>query len=622
MIENFLKANSDVRRYESGVAEKRKKSLTQALRHTTRSELSELYEITRPHEEEVYKKWRDANKRNITVDFIDQFIRMLQRICSSSIKMEYEAYENLDVYANNVLIPLSTQDANAAVVEWPVMPDDENLAPASTEFLPNMPISSKTVLVYSPWIVEDNDDVFIWFKDKVEVENVMCDRFNACDKENFYILTPFKNGQGTIEYRADVWYKHGLNRVPVAHLPANIKTEMVLEQSHLQEKAYPKFYHYRESFCFPAFENFDEALNRFSSEQVAYYKHATPKMVVTQDIECPTCHGEPISHDNKVCETCQGKGVVNGFGDFSTIKLLKDKFKQPGEGGDPNNPIYFLNPPSGLTELRDGYMHFIEEGKKSLCNDPLETTGNESGIAKEMRLEPKQDIMKAYGEQLCQMLQDMVNNRGQLRGILTEPIKITAPVYYETKSPEVMRVSVLEALQGERIIKYMDYIQAKYRKDGAMIKLYKYAVLYAPLYLYTAAEFDSAFNSGVYDERDAIRRDYALYAVGEVLNKEPNLDDLKTIREKADAFLIEQGILAEPTQIEMDIEQRAKILDTVGGADAAVSINQAVAEGKMREAAAEKLISMFFKIPIEQARELIDAPVGGVQPIEPVPGGV
>ena len=547
-LSDFLNEHGDLRNYKSEVADKVTKSLQQAADHMTRSKLDRIIKKSKPHEDEIYTSYRNDNKRNVTNDFIQQFVRMLQRICSQSIPMDYEAYEALDIYANNVVIPTSVYDANALLVEWPEIPDRPSDPPSLRDFAQNMPITSKTLIVYSPLILVDNENFAIWRKDFVKVGEDKIQRFIAVDNRAFQILTPKKDSKGVIYYESSDWYVHGLGRVPVAHLPAIITTEHIEITDALKRFQDQKFITYRESICFPAFEWFDEAINLMSSWQVAANKYINPKLVINAEIDCPDCGGEGFKGydtNNKpiVCKTCSGSRKLANVGDFSHVNIAQKNAVD--KGVQTSNPIYYLNPPAGIKEVWDAFMACIAEGKKSLCNDPLETTGNESGVAKEMRLEPKQDLMKAYGIQLCQTLQDMVNNRGQLRDASFEPISITPPLYYETKSPDVLKEQVLNSLHGDRYINYMKWVDATYRKDEYQIRRHMFAVLYAPLCLYGADEFDSVFNAGVYDERDAIRRDYAFYAVDFVLGREPSLDSLKDIKEKCDAFLIEQGVLPE-----------------------------------------------------------------------------
>ena len=57
-------------------------------------------------------------------------------------------------------------------------------------------------------------------------------------------------------------------------------------------------------------------------------------------------------------------------------------------------------------------------------------------------------------------------------------------------------------------------------------------------------EIDSVIALGSYSERDIKRRDYSVFAIEEVLTKEPELEG-KALFEKADALLIEMGFMME-----------------------------------------------------------------------------
>ena len=142
---------------------------------------------------------------------------------------------------------------------------------------------------------------------------------------------------------------------------------------------------------------------------------------------------------------------------------------------------------------------------------------------------------------------------------------LNPPAYYETKSPEVLKLQVMDSFQGERYIKYMQWVNISYSGDEYYIDLYRNAVLYAPLLLYSVEEYQTAFNTGQYTEKDGIRRDYAFYIIEEVMAKYPELKDIKDIKIKADELLIEKGLMSKPVNLEFDIETRSKLLDTVGG---------------------------------------------------------
>ena len=560
----FLDKYKDVRKYSSSLRSYFDKVTKQSYRHTTRDSMEELQKDARPNEDPIYTKWRQNNLRHVTVDFVLQFQRMLQRVLSQTLTIDYKI-EKLDRLIYNELIPLSIQDPNSKIVLFPFKEDQPEKAPSSSEFIETQKLKSKIEIIRSERIVEFNEDLLIYKYDVIEINKTKVLRYIGIDKLGYYILSPYFNEKKIIQYRIDVWYVHKFETLPVASLPA-ITINAVDNFGHT--------IHYKESICWPAFEWFDQGIVEMSSSQVASIKHANPKLVMTTDIECPTCEGHGftgdlddsgliISSTKSVCRTCNGKRTIQQLSDFSTIKALNGN--QPGDNAN-NNPVYYLNPPGGIKDLQNSFLMYFEMGKKSLTNDLLEGTGNESGIAKELRLQPRQDLMQSYGQQLCFMIEDIVNYTLLLEGSKEEDlVSVIPPSYYETKSPELLKLEVQNALQGERFLNYMKWVQNEYKTDELNVKLHKFAVLYAPLILYTSEEFNVAFNTGTYTEKDAIRRDYAFYAVGEILKKDPKIDDIKAIKDEADKLLIDKGILEDVTELEFGEEVRSKLLDTVGG---------------------------------------------------------
>ena len=511
------------------------KVVSQAIRHTTRSEMSELHEIARPSEDPAFTQWRMDNRRHLTPDFINQFVRMLQRILSSTLKLDYD-YPNLERFVFQVIIPLSIQDPNAVVLHWPFIDGIEG--PPAFNGNNTTRLSTRQIIVYSGSIKEITDTLLIYNYDFVLINKQQYRRYIAIDEQNYYILTPYYDDKKALKYREEIWYNHGLGFLPIAKLPGIVTNTYV--------DGIP--YAYNESLAWPAFENFDEGVIRLSSEQVASIKHANPKLIMNGDIKCPGCGGSKVHYDDNkkatTCKSCNGTGTLSALGDFSTVKIENGK-------GDfdksHDNPLYYLEPPQGLEYLRKSWKEFFEDGKKAICNDLLEGTGNESGVAKEMRLEPKQDLMKSFGQAICWFVEDLVNYKRILEGG-SDIISITPPVYYQTKNPDILKLEITVSLPGERYMKFMDYVDSIYKGNDIQIKVHKFAVLYAPLMLYKPEEIDSVFNAGAYSERDIKKRDMAIYAMNEIVSKNPSIE-LKEAKEAADALLMDEGFLNEENTI-------------------------------------------------------------------------
>lgn len=536
LISDFLlDIKGELRGYTSKLTPLFEKVIQQSLRHTTRSDMSELHQIARPSEDPAFVQWRKDNRRHLTVDFINQFVRMLQRIIGSTIKTDY-GFKNLYRIVTKTIIPLSIQDPNCIIVLWPTIPN--------VDLPPNLNGDTRTALVaehriiYSQNIKEINDEMVIYFHDYVDLRvgstDVPHQRYIGIDKQNYYLITPYYNEKKQLKYKEEVWYLHDFGMLPIAKVPG-IETNY-----YFSDEIEPKTYN--ESLAWPAFENFDEGVVRLSSEQVASIKHANPKLVINGDIACPTCSGARFVNDGKdktvKCGSCNGTGTIKSLGDFSTVNIQNGK-GQFDKSHD--NPLFYLEPPQGLEYLRKSWKEFFEDGKKALCNDLLEGTGTESGIAKEMRLEPKQDLMQSFGQSICWFMEDLVNFKRMIEGE-KELITITPPAFYQTKSPDILKLELSESMQGERWIKYLQYIETIFKGDDVQIKIHKFAALYGPLMLYKADEIDSALNAGAYNEKDIIRRDMAVYAMTEIITFNPNIQLLEA-KKQAEELLLSQGFL-------------------------------------------------------------------------------
>jgi hypothetical protein len=535
-ISDLLSQYPDIRNIEDPNANNYSQVVTQALRHSSRSDMLELYNIARPNEENIFKQWRIDNRRHFTIAPIFRFKLMLIRVLQASLEnIDDKNYPGLSKFVYDELTDLSIVDPNAKIVEWPYLESNPEIPPSTpveiTGVGQNSPIAVKSNIIPSEHIKVYHEDYFVWRTGEkinlgTEKSPELVETFKACDKQYFYILTP-KKVDKKIEYTPEVWYFHELKRLPVADLPG-----------------FKLLSGYKESICFPAFPLLDEAVIAISSDQVTRIRHSQPKLVVNADLTCPTCNGAgtEIFKDEKIrCKTCHGGAVLKDVGDFSTVRIkgIRGEFDRTN-----TNPIYYVAQPSGIEYTMAVWEKLIDKAETALCTDLLEGSGNESGIAKELRMEPKQDLLKMYGEQFCEMIENIINNRAQLLDIKAKEIVISPPIYYQTKSPEMIRSELIDSLPGERYVKYLELIKAKHRGNDLMIKIHLTALLYAPLLIYKQDEVDSVIQLGSYSEKDIKRRDYSVYVFTEIFKQAANdKKSKKELFQMADDMLIEMGVM-------------------------------------------------------------------------------
>jgi hypothetical protein len=540
-IIEFVSKNSDLRQVKPEHKEHYEKVVTQATRHCERSEMDELYELARPNEEAIYTQWRKDNRRYITVAPILSFKLMLVRVLQQSLQdIQVDEYPNIREFAYDDLMTLALADPNAVIVEWPFIPGNKQLAPSTPVndggIGPNKKIASETLIIASKDIVAKDEKFLVFKKGEIEVRYSDKDTksepyYAGVDEKAFYVIMPYVGEKKELKYKVSKWYTHGYKKDFWAVVPGYNTKEG-----------------YKESICWGAYEYLDEAVIALSSDQVIRIRHSHPKLVINADLTCPTCNGkatETIQGKAIPCRQCNGAGSLQNIGDFATVKVRQTAAAL--DKGGSSNPIYYVQSPGGIEYPMTVWEKLIAKAERQLCTDLLEGTGNESGVSKEMRMEPKQDLLRMFGEQFCKMLTTVVNNRLQLVNINKDLVSIVAPIYYESKSPDYLKMEMEASLPGERFIKYMQYVKAKFRGDDKTILAHKMAVLYAPLLLYRADELELALQTGSYSEQDIKRRDYAIYAMTEIVN-EPKFDEkpFKDFKEAAEKKLKDMGVISDP----------------------------------------------------------------------------
>jgi hypothetical protein len=495
--------------------------------------MTDFYNMVRPNEEDVFTKWRQNNRRHITVSPILSAKRMFKRVFKSSIYIP-EIEGGINEKANQImtkLIDLSFLDPNSIGIEWPYNPEDKDMPLSIPNSYPqNLPLQSETIIKDYTNVIVSSDELCIFHHGYKNLNDnkIQANVYIACDKNNYYRIIPYYSNKKVL-YEVELWYFHGLDRLPVFKVPSiNIKG-------------------YNETYAWGAYEYLDEAVIALSSDQINRIRNVLPKLVINADLVCPTCNGGGTvgeGSNKHLCGTCHGSGSLKEIGDFSVVKTSK---RSDFDRQNPN-PISYVQPAGDIRYSMDVWKDLIDMAEKQLCTDLLEGTGNESSLAKELRLEPRQDLLVDMGESLCKSLELYINNIRQLINPSNDYIRINAPAYYESKTPDLLKLYVEQSIPGERQREYMMLVKSKYRGNQFMIDVHYKAMLYAPLLLYKTDEADSVISMGAYEAKDIKRRDYAIIVLSEIISKNSKLSN-KALFDAADDLLIEWGIMETETEI-------------------------------------------------------------------------
>ena len=562
----------------------------QATRHTQRSDFTDLYDISRPLEDDIYKQWRENNKRHVTASKVDRFITSVQRVLKySSVTMD--DIKGLDDDFSEVLsenpflingvrvsfdklryecnIQAAIEDPNAILVEVPYDPE-KPLEPLFENF--DLTKRPQVDTFYIPfhhiqYAPNDKANVFMWFVYQKELEYTVEEEvytklasvFMAVDEEAYYWCVPRlsqnEHEEYEIVYDLELHYTHGLGRLPIARLPRRMKTRTLYHGGMFDRG---ESFKYGESFIGGAFPYFDEAVVRLSMDQVNFVRHIYPKFWMRGSADCPECKGAKRIKVRKAgfgspmeemaCPSCNGTGDMPAdTGQFSTYRIPDSS--HPSDKQSPGVPMGYVGPPTEVLQMGDkSWQDWLQMGSDALMLDPVDGTANESGEAKKMRLLAKEDMIKDFGDMEIQTIEDILNNKYDLLFPDNDhQITIPRPLTYNVKNSDTLREEYDNAPQALKHKKFLMWKKAEFRDDQLKVKAFELASLYAPLIHYDDNEVSQALGT-TYNPIDVIRRDYA-HIIFEHLLADLDIDevtniDLKEWRERADQWLVDNGIVS------------------------------------------------------------------------------
>lgn len=615
------------------------KVFIQSTGHTRRCERLWLLDIARPNEDEEIKAWQQANRRMVTKDIYDNFVNLITRVLSetgtglknvskklSSFLTEDNFYAQgpcgLDEYMMRYIFPYSIEDPNGAIVPFPYDPDNPETPLAESERPQNQSNSLKFLLVpyYDQFQFSeggDDLDVFTFKYGQMPIlvvpqnEEKWFDVYYIIDDTAIWQYYPVGMKDGYPVYSIRTWYVHlaSINEkkiVPVIKLPGT--------SSRCDSKEKGNVF-YNESFMHGAFEWMDEGLQSFMDNVGVRVQHNYPK-VLMGNIPCTDCKGgtnmitlKDGSRDVKECTTCKGRGRIINPGPFGVL------IKPDRNGLDVNpddSPYTYLTPPvETINNSLEVAMQFFAKAEESLCLNILERSA-ESGIAKEIRLEPIQDKLRPIGNgilttkvKLAQVIECYLEPDEGAREVPTVEI----PSSYKIKGIEELQSDVKEALPADRKEREMALYEKLYKGDTVKVMVKKRALEYSPLLSMSDDQITTAINLGAYDSNDYIRMTRAIEAMEYVAEKNAHFVDMKKeeVFRQANEY-IAQYLPVAPLGVFGAEESRSPLLDTVGGSTALVEIARAVKDNVLTEAAAINTLTLLFKIDAETARSLIDIP--------------
>lgn len=531
----------------------------QVCNHTRRVSDIDLIRQKRPGEEDAIRDYRTANHRRLTKAAINEMMSKTARVArQSGIDTDRQSNElssylarkpfnflgkRVDIWEwwENEITILGVEDPNAILLSMPynkrnpfvppILDEEEGGAPK------NQPIDIKNIVIPSERIVfmPTNDyQIFAWkAKDKIQVqgakEGVQSHYYYLIDEENYWVLLPEKKDKKKkTEYRLELWYPHntGMNfsvngkdyferMLPIAGMPG------VLTTSESGEFAY------KESIINGAIEYYDEFVCRMSDASLIATRYGYPIRVVNDDVACKSCNGtgqvKYIGSDGMAkmgtCSACNTAGIANDFGPASEIRR-----KTKGlEKGTSRPLIEYPTPPVAILEMAYQQAFDIFEKGQRKMGVAMMVDANESGVAKNIRLQPSEDFLNTYTSGFFKDLMGsfLFNLECLLQrkvSVRSKPV-ITLPVSYKVKDYDYLNDQAAKTFHFMRMFLQLNAIE-QLHGDNEMTKVVHWAFCYCPIITNTEEEVQYKLENGVYTRQEVLKRDWMPIVVKEYLKEQ------------------------------------------------------------------------------------------------------
>ncbi len=508
----------------------------QAAGHMERLDTNRILKRQRPNEEKEVLDYRLDNIRRITSGDVDRWLVKMSRIIRDNVFAVFEGSDTLKEYQDeksypvmgegygyfewviDFVLPGSLKDPNLIKVNLPFIKEDP-LRPPRTIPQTQQVTFEELVLPYDQVISRDQVLVFQYGMKKMGRDQRDQPIYFMADKVNWFIYEPFADADKGIVYREELWYRHDSGQLPFVNGIGVYKERL---ENGIRES-------YKESIIHSYFEYADEFVGMFSDNQAIAVNHAHPK-VVQIELPCPACrqNGRSTGYtmrktpdgdiDKVKCTQCQGSGLLATKGPFSTLTLPSEVM-----AGDLNiKPADAFHPfvyGEGLFQTRvEMTWDLLDKGRKSIGLDLLVDT-NESGIAKEYRLEDLQDIIG----NLVKHIHQFIVNDLWLKECLLQPNtelrifpKFDIPTTFFLEDETTILENIKKLPLSERQDKIVDYYSKKYKGDIVTSKAYQMSALYAPIQLFNETEIKDFMTRGVFKVRDVYKGMYATWAMKQI----------------------------------------------------------------------------------------------------------
>jgi len=528
---------------------------SQAARHMRRMERNDLFDINRPNESEQVKDFRDDVRRDITSEgtwkwiakvsriFVEHGITLDQSTVSDSLNewLEEKPFRvkgrpiTMNSFMYQLVLPMMIEDPNAVLLPFPTVPGDPYTPPIAPETEGGVPSNQKVepinIFVSSGKIQWHDNDIFAWNAGQWTVDKDHEEPYYfLVDHEKYARYIPVKSATGNsgFTYELELWYFHDLKKLPVNVLGGVASRPGDVRFYSEDRGSFDEMDLYFESFLRSYYELADEVVMAFSDNQAVRMQHNHPKMVMAK-IPCTNSqcrNGSVLEQDaegnptKSTCATCEGTSYIPNPGPYQV--LIREDGANMGGPVDNRPTIEYVTPPEGT--MQHSYevpWDLFTRAKKAIGLDLLENVG-ESGIAKAIRLEDLNDLLRAVSDNFFGI---MSRHLEIVEGLLVvdegrrQSPRMRMPTDLQYTSQAILEENAQNALPADRFQSQMDLYAKKYSADQPLLKVYQLTLQWAPILLNSESEISLNLGWGVYQAKDLIKKDNAFIIFKDILDE-------------------------------------------------------------------------------------------------------
>ena len=506
-------------------------------------------------------------------------------------------------YTQQVVLPKMLGDANGALILERETPDGDKSFPIIRPLL----YRSEAILdfIQRQWfliLTDEKSDVMV-ANSRERTGNVM--RFY----NRFGVYRIYQTGEKSKDiYAAEILYNHNMDECPVRVLGGIAVSE--------ESKTYWK------SFFAAAVPSWNVAMRQESDLQASIVKHVFPQRVLMYK-SCSSCAGVGTRIDStgksETCGTCSGTGKIGGHatGPFTTIEI-DQKF---GQDIKPSDLVHVIPEDVTFLEyLEKSVDKEIAEAFKALNLQAAEGVNElNSGVAKTIDRGDMNEFLKAIASQSYDLLQFILSAGIKLRyGVISGNDKLIPSVVgsmdFDFASVDTLIAESKAGKEAGLPQSYIGYTDKQiairqYGSDSAQAQRVCASIDLNPYYGKSADEAMAvdAISPGTIDPLQYFISVNIDRLISLAIEKDANFLFMELPQQRKAIEAIAIGMRGDNTMADdPEAAAKAKIRGSVGGVQALIEMNAAVARGEMSTDSAIALIVAIYGIDETIASKLIE----------------